>query len=150
MTEKIMDEIRIYEAGYLLPASLSEQEAHDEASSIKSLIGSKEGVFISEETPRIKSLAYSIKSPHGSREHLTQAYFGWVKFEFPQSSITGLEKELKANKNVVRLLLVETVRENTLISLRTPTAKRGEDGKQETANEEIEKSIEKLVADSAV
>ena len=148
MTEKIMDQIRIYEAGYLLPASLGEQGAGQEAQSIKSLIESDGGVFISEELPAIRPLAYSKTSPHGSREHLTQAYFGWVKFEFPQGSITALEGKLKINPQVARLLLVETVRENTLVSLKAPVVRKVDGSKAGISEEEIEKSIEKLVADT--
>ena len=149
MKEENKDQIRIYEAGYLFPTALGDGGASQEASEIKSLIESKGGVFISEELPHIRPLAYSITSPHGKREHLSQAYFGWVKFEFPQGVIVSLEAEIKNRANVVRLLLIETVRENTLIALKTPILKKAEDGKPILSEEEIEKSIEKLVADTA-
>ena len=76
-----------------------------------------------------------------------------MKFELSHDEVTSLKEKLQANHLIARLILIETVRENTLAILRTPLIKKTEEPKkdmpkQEVSQEELDKSIEKLVGET--
>lgn len=148
------ESIRVYEVGYHLIATLPEEKLSETVLGIKSAIEDKNGVLISEDFPKMKALAYTLsRSTAGKREHFSHAYFGWMKFEFSMQEIASLQEKLKNNPLIIRFLLIETVRENTLATLRTPLIKKTEEPKkdspkQEVSQEELDKSIEKLVGDT--
>jgi hypothetical protein len=52
-----------------------------------------------------------------------EGYFGWIKFEITPAKIKDLEKVLKFDEEVVRFLVVSTVRENTVYTKRAPVVK---------------------------
>jgi Ribosomal protein S6 len=52
-----------------------------------------------------------------------EGYFGWIKFELPADKVKELEKGLKLDDQLVRYLVVTTVRENTVYTKRAPVIK---------------------------
>ncbi|MDP2705253.1 MAG: 30S ribosomal protein S6 [Patescibacteria group bacterium] len=148
------ESMRIYEVGYSLIPTLPEEKLSETVLGIKSAIEEKRGVLISEDFPKMKALAYTLsKTSAGRREHFTHAYFGWMKFELSRDEVTSLKEKLQNDPLIVRLILIETVRENTLATLRTPLIRKTEEPKkdmpkQEVSQEELDKSIEKLVGDA--
>ena len=50
-------------------------------------------------------------------------YFGWIKFELDADKVKELEKGLKLDEEVIRYLVVKTVRENTVFTKRAPVIK---------------------------
>lgn len=148
------ESLRIYELGYHLIPTLPEEKLSEAVLGVKSAIEGKKGVFISEDFPKMKALSYTLdRTTAGKREHFTHAYFGWVKFELPYEGLSSLREELQNNPLIMRLILVQTVRENTLATLRTPLIKKTEEPKrdmpkQEVSQEELDKSIEKLVGET--
>ena len=89
----------------------------------------------------------------GLRRKFDKAYFGWVKFEMDNKDIAAVKKSLDANENVLRFLLIKTVRENTLygsklvaaeeVAKKKATVKKEE--KAPASQEEIDKSIDELI-----
>jgi ribosomal protein S6 len=155
-TEQVQEGIKVYEIGYHLIPSIPVEKVAGEVEEIKSVIAKHKGSLIAEENPKLRPLAYTIKKAvEGSRYKFNEGYFGWVKFEVDTAVIEEIKKALDANEHILRYLLINTVRENTMVSpkLMTPGAKE-EDGKvaapAETpkpaiSEEELEKTINDLV-----
>jgi ribosomal protein S6 len=161
--EKNLEEVelntKIYEVGYLLVPTLSEEEVPTIFGDLKELITSFKGEFISEEMPKMIPLAYTmLKVVQNVRSKFDNAYFGWVKFEMDSVSILELKKKLDLNPNIIRFLILKTVKENTLAQKRFPSKEGGikrktftakKEGEEEVApidEKEIDEEIEKMVA----
>lgn len=145
---------RIYELGYLLVGSMAEADVPAKVGAIKGMIEAKGAQFISEEFPRQMTLAYEMsRSINNKKNWFTEGYFGWVKFEIEPAMAEALLPELKLDNDILRFLLIKTVRENTIAAKRGFT--RGDfkrrDKKTETGEPtapvdeaEIEKKLEEL------
>jgi ribosomal protein S6 len=164
-------ETQVYEIGFHIVPTVEEVDLGKEVDSIKSLIESNGGVFISDEFPKNIDLAYTIvKNIEGNIKKFDNAYFGWVKFEMKTDSIINVKEELDLNKNVLRYLIIKTVKESTLTPksvispkgevarVTTPrTPLKTEAVKEESqpvkaektpvSEEELDKTIEELVAE---
>ncbi len=145
---------RVYEVGFNILPTIASDDVSREFGNIKALIEKRGGVFISEELPKLRPLAYSISKVIGiKKEKFNEAYFGWVKFEADAQAVIEIKKDLGAYENILRFLILKTVRESTLAQGRA-TNRRGDgenkaDGTEETvapaSAETIDASIEKLV-----
>jgi len=110
------EEARIYEVGYHLVPTISPDDLPKEAARVKDALALNGGAVISEEEPKLASLAYRIAKTVENRHVLfDSAYFGWVKFTAPQSAPAALKKALDANTAILRFIIIKTVRENTLV-----------------------------------
>ncbi|MFZ2072076.1 MAG: 30S ribosomal protein S6 [Minisyncoccia bacterium] len=148
---------RIYEIGYLLVPSLPEEEASVIYGNLKELILSLGGEVVSDEMPRMMNLAYPMsKVLQNIRNKFDTAYFGWVKFSMDSDKVLELKKKLDVDLNVIRFLIVKTVKENTIAakrfvhrdsSFRKPTVKKeGESEEVVPINkEEIDKEIDAMI-----
>ena len=99
------------------------------------------------------------KSVADVKKKFTSAYFGWIKFETKSELMPAIKKAVDGNPNVLRYLLIKTVRENTLftpkLNIRTTVEKEAPkvkkpiktEEKKATSMEDIDKSIEELVAE---
>ena len=149
---------RIYEVGYLLASTLSEEEVPVKYGNLKDLIVSLGGEIISDEMPKMISLAYLMsKVTQNVRTKFDSAYFGWVKFEINPEKVLELKKKLDVDSNFVRFLILKTVRENTIAAKRfvhkdfrrriSTIKKEGENEVVVPINkEEIDKEIDAMVA----
>ena len=149
--------MKIYEIGYHIVPAVAEEQLPAEVGNLKGLIESKGGLFISEEFPKLRPLAYAIpKVVDGRKQNFTEAYFGWVKFEATPEAIGGINSSFQSNPHILRHLLIETVRENTMSFVRPATFKKDEEGtvdapaapREEITKEDeerISKSIDELV-----
>jgi ribosomal protein S6 len=143
----------VYELGLLLVPTIAEENVASEVQSIKGLMEKYEGSFISEDFPKLQPLAYTMIKPIGSKRHRhDKGYFGWVKYEIPTEAITEIKRALDKNENILRYLLIETVRENTMVTQKMvfkPTdAQKGEgeeEVKEPVSEEELDKTIDNLV-----
>lgn len=149
-------ETRIYEVGYLMVPTVPEGELAREVTVIKDILEREKAVIISEEFPKLRPLAYTMQKRVEERyEKHTNGYFGWVKFEASPKGALGIEQAFKQNKPILRYLLVKTVREHTLTAgrLRVDRRERKKDIPQDApvktpvSEVELDKSIEKLIAD---
>lgn len=146
--------IKIYEVGYLLVPTISEEHLAAEVQNIKSLIEKYEGVFITEDFPKLRQLAYTMrKAVSGQTLKFDKAHFGWIKFELNPNAASALQHELEKNVNILRVMVIQTVRENTLYTQKTifrpqPVVQETPAGEApKMTEEEIDKTIEKLVVE---
>ncbi|MEK9184846.1 MAG: 30S ribosomal protein S6 [Patescibacteria group bacterium] len=112
---KLVDSNKIYEIGYFIVSSIPEEKVLGEMETINLVITKNNGEIIASDTPKIKPLAYTmIKTTAGRNVRYNEGYFGWMKFEIQSSSIDLVKKELDSQENILRYLLINTVRESTL------------------------------------
>ncbi len=151
-------ETTVYELGYHVVPTIAAGDLAGEVTTIKDVLTNHGAVQISEEFPRTIKLAYRIeKQISGKLEKFNSAYFGWIKFETTAAQAVALKAQLDTHKSILRSLLVKTVKENTYLGPKFTQRKGGksEDGEEPTEKtepakevnaEELDKSIEKLVA----
>jgi len=150
---------QVYELGYHIVSTVAEENLPKEVETLKAIVLKDGGSLVSEGEPKLINLAYSMtKSVADTKKKFNTAYFGWLKFETKSELMPMIKKAVDANPNVLRYLLIKTVRENTLftpkLNVRTvekeaPKAKKSikTDEVKATSIEDIDKSIEELVAE---
>lgn len=147
---------RVYEVGYLLVPTISEENLSVVYGNLKELVSSLGGMAISDEMPKIINLAYTMtKVVSNVRNKFNTAYFGWVKFTMDSDKVLELKKKLDLDPNYIRFLILKTVKENTLATKRfvrgemhkRPAVKKSENNETTTPinKEEIDKEIDALV-----
>ncbi|MEK7184631.1 MAG: 30S ribosomal protein S6 [Patescibacteria group bacterium] len=110
------DKLQVYEIGYLLVSSIPEDKVESEVSKLKEILSNKKADFIGEETAELRTLAYTMIKKIGQANHrFDKGYFGWFKFELASKEIESVKKLFEENQNVLRILLVNTIRENTYL-----------------------------------
>ena len=152
---------RVYEFAYLFSVSLDSEQLEKEFSKLKEEIEKISKEIVSESAPELIDLAYTIKiNDEGKNIKHDKAYFGWIKFVTDPSYLGEFEEELKFNKNLIRYLLVKTVREDTRAQLEEDAMRKLEEVKttatieqkpdqekqQQTEEEDIDKIVEDLLA----
>ena len=150
---------RVYELGYLLVPSLAEEKVDVVYGDLKELISSFGGEIISDERPKMLTLAYSMQKVLSNlRNKFSTAYFGWMKFEMDAQKVLELKKKLDLDPNFVRFLILKTVKENTIAAKRfihrdltrrrTPVLRKTSEKENVLPmnKDEIDKEIEALVA----
>ncbi len=159
MTQTEGSERNVYELGFLLVPSITEAGLAEAFGAVKELILAKGALAISEEFPKLITLAYTMdKTINNKIERFNEGYFGWIKFELDGSEISSLDAILRLRDDVIRHLLTSTVRENTIASKRVIGVRRrpsgkdavSKDGSPEMSKEEIDREIEALVDDKVV
>src|ERR1700733_11784001 len=107
----------IYEVSYLFLPSVSAEQVGSKVASLTEMLKKSGAEIISLEQPVLIDLAYPMTKVVGTTRHkCTTGYFGWIKFEIPHSEIATVKKALDANDEILRSLIVKTVRENTLVN----------------------------------
>jgi len=149
---KLVDGNEIYEVGYLIVSSIPEEKVPAETEALHALITKEGGEIISHENAVLRPLAYTmIKEATGRHHRYNEGYFGWVKFEIPRANIDAIKKALDTRENMLRYLLITTVRESTLAPQKVLAAKelKKEDGVSEEVKpvsvEELDKTIDDMV-----
>jgi ribosomal protein S6 len=121
--ETIVDS-RVYEISFIFDNKLDEETALAKSNAIKQSIATLGGSFISEEAPYLRELAYEMtRVVNNVNVRFNVGYFGWIKFELDADKVESLEKGIKLDEEVVRYLVVQTVRENTVYTKRAPVIK---------------------------
>ena len=115
---------RVYEISFIFDNKLDEETALEKSNALKQSIATLGGSFISEEAPYLRELAYEMtRVVNNVNVRFNVGYFGWIKFEMDGSKVKELEKGLKLDEQVVRYMVVKTVRENTVYTKRAPVIK---------------------------
>lgn len=156
-----VDTLTVYEVSYLLLPSLATEQVPGFATGLKETLTKLGGAVISDEDPVLIDLAYPMTKVVSTVRHKeTKGYFGWIKFEMTSLEVEGVKKAFDANNDILRYLIIKTVRENTLLNgkmrlQREERSKRDEDVSGEVVPaevdaevvvpEEIDKSIDDLV-----
>ena len=143
-------ETHIYEVGFLLMPALAEEKLLQTFAVIKKVLADQNATILGEGFPKSRPLAYPIKK-------FESAFFGWLKFESNSEALTTLREFLKNNSEVIRFLLVKTVRESTVatpVFFGKPRSRLEKNGKKEEipagskmTTAELDKTIEELVVE---
>lgn len=115
---------RVYEISFIFDNKLDEGTALEKANALKQSIATLGGSFISEEAPYMRELAYEMtRVVNNVNVRFNEGYFGWIKFELDAEKVKEFEKAIKLDEEVVRYLVVKTVRDNTVYTKRAPVIK---------------------------
>jgi len=151
----------IYEVSYILLPSLAMEQVPAKAAGLKDMLTSAGGAVISDENPVLIDLAYPMtKVVQTVRHKASTGYFGWIKFEMVAEGMEEVKKALDGADDVLRYLIIKTVRENTLLNgkmmLKKEDKKKDEMAdeavpeapatEEATSPEDLDKSIDQLVA----
>jgi ribosomal protein S6 len=137
------DNVTVYEVSYLLLPSLAQEQVPSRADAIKEQMTKLGGAIISFENPVLIDLAYPMtKVTHAGRTKVSSAYFGWIKFEITSEGIEKVKKALDADNEIVRHLIIKTVRENTLLNGKMKLQKE-ERKREEAEGEEVSAEMPK-------
>lgn len=124
IADKVGDkgEIRkVYEIGYVLVSSIPEEKVGTVIAGLKDLLKEKGAEMIAEGAPELRTLAYKMVKKIGPSNHkFTQGYFGWVKFELSGSEIEGIKKAFETREDMLRTLVITTVRTDTYLGKISP------------------------------
>ncbi len=162
--ENKMEEIftKIYEVGYHIIPAVSVENLAGEVDKIKNFLTENGVEIISEEFPRLIDLAYTMpRVVGGARRKFDTAYFGWIKFDAGEAPIAKIKKFFEEDGNILRFLLINTVKENTVFSAKVPDVQVREDIKDvkiksesekkeiksPISQDELDKTIDKLIAE---
>ncbi len=148
---------RVYELGYLLVPTVSEEDVPVSYGNLKDMVSSFGGAIISDEMPKMIPLAYQmVKVVSNIRNKFSTGYFGWIKFTMDSAKVLKLKKKLDLDPTIIRFLILKTVKENTIAAKRfvrgdmhrKPKKAAGEEGGIAVPinKEEIDKEIEAMVA----
>jgi len=145
----------LYEIGYILKPTLSDEEILGFSSKLRNLITNGNGLINSEGQPKKLPLAYEIKKE-------VSTIFNWIKFTLNSDLVNAIERELKKDPSVLRFLVMKTkkdepVRIPTLQPKREPTEDSFKteiiatpakiEAKEKIKEEEIDKKIEELLGE---
>lgn len=158
------DRMQVYEIGYLLVPSVPEEKVSAEVENLKAILSKKGAEFIGQEAPELITLAYTMVKKIGPSNHrFDKGYFGWFKFELSSKEIESIKKSFEENPNMLRMLLINTIKENTYLGKKSlvpnPTSsvevtadsavELGADAAVPTASmEEMDKSIDAMVKEA--
>jgi ribosomal protein S6 len=142
----------VYEVSYLLLPTLSQEQVPGKVAGIKEALTSFGANLISDEDPVLIDLAYQmVKVVQTTRHKADEGYFGWVKFELEKSAINGVKKFLDEHHDVLRHLIIKTVKENTLLNgkmkLKSEDKTKKFDDKDEAFDETVDVVKDEVVSD---
>lgn len=143
---------RVYELGYLLIGNMPEENVAAKVGAIKDVLEGRGAVSVSEEFPRLINLGYEMSRAIGNKKTwFSEGYFGWIKFEADPSMTEEMSVILKRDEDILRFLLIKTVRENTIAGKRSMgaamkrPARKVENAEETPIDEaEIAKKLEEL------
>jgi ribosomal protein S6 len=148
----------VFEVGFHVVPTVGDEGVAGVVDQVRSALSNAE--IINEQFPQKTRLAYIVeRADAGKRSKFDDAYFGFIKFAIDREEIPALETALRSNKNVLRFLLIETVREEVgavprraifssdrLEGQTIEKAPRVEEKAAEVSEEELDKSIDALTS----
>ena len=148
-----MDSKQVYEIGFHILPTVAEEKLGDEVSVLRNAIEPGGGAVILEDFPKMRDLAYKMQKYIDTKKvSFTKAYFGWIKFEGESELAQELKKVADEHANILRYLIIKTIRENTLLTKPKERVEREELSAEKSAEEkpkmsaeEIDESIDELV-----
>jgi ribosomal protein S6 len=153
---QVGNDARVYEAGFHVIPTVGDEHLGAEVTKVRDAIESAGGKVFADEYPKHRDLAYPVvKVASNKRSTYHTAYFGWMKFDADPKVVAVVDAALKSNDKILRYILVETVRENTMSPRKfvrerkgreeRPADAKSKEEKPQMTEEEIDKTIEDLV-----
>lgn len=156
LTQAKKDMVPVYELGYHIVPTVQEDGVSAVVEKVRKALGEAE--LISEQTPTHMTVAYPIiRSVQGKNEKYTETYFGYTKFALNKSELQAFQETLRAIPEILRFIVISTVREDAPAPRRTIFTSRQLEGEvikkpeaapekpAEVSEEELDKSIDALV-----
>ncbi len=162
-------EPRVYEVSYLIVPSVAQENLPEKISTLRGVVESAGGKLLDEGDPKYQDLAYDMDTIVANKKVVhKEGYFGWLKFEINPASIKKIDEKLETDTELIRFLIIRTVRWDTLAPVEavfasereekarkerekmkpTPPPKVKEEKIENPASkEEIDETIEKLIVD---
>ena len=107
-THEDEDRVQLYELGYHLVPSLSEDDLALRVADLQKKIAALGGNIHSEGAPQSFQLAYTMHKLRGGKwDRYDSSFFGWTRFEASPEGMDELKEELDHNEHLVRYLLVK-------------------------------------------
>lgn len=104
--------MQIYELGYLVLPSLSEEKVGEVSVAIKKIVADHGGTEVAGEAPQKIELAYTMtKTVGASRYVVNDAYIGWFKFEMEPEQVLKVKAAVESMDEILRHLLIKAPRE---------------------------------------
>jgi len=164
MKDKEEEKLQIYEVGYHIVPAVPLESLQSEVENIKNFLAKEGSKITSEEFPKLLDLAYSIsKAVGGAKRNFNTAYFGWIKFDAGEAPVAKIKKFFDENENILRFLLIKTVKESTLFApkifdigastkeeakiSKNDLSEKEREIKSPISQEELDKTIDKLIAE---
>lgn len=105
-------EPQVYEVGYHLLPSLSEQEVTATVKDLMNFLKKEGASLVGEQAPQMVDLAYSIeRRVNGKFVGVRTAYFGWVAFELSPAAIGTVNQFIDTNPAVLRHIVITTTKD---------------------------------------
>lgn len=144
---------KVYEVGYIIVPTVAPDHVAKEVDALKAILSKNKAEVISEEFPKMRTLAYQMLKVVGAqRSKFDTGYFGWVKFSATEEAVLEIKKAIDLSEKVLRHLLITTVAENTLYGAKHAPVEKAPalstdkvEEKAEVSQEDLDKSIDKLV-----
>jgi ribosomal protein S6 len=112
----------VYELGYHILPTLSEEAVQQEVNAITEVLKSLNVEFVAEKLPVRLDLAYTIeKKIDGANRRFESAYFGWVAFTLQANQIGAVKTAMDHDLNILRYLIVKTSRDAVAANMAEPT-----------------------------
>lgn len=150
---------RIYELGYHIVPTVSEEAVAAEVTILKDVLAGAQAQIISEGFPKFRPLSYPMRKASGGKQtDFLNVYFGWLKFETSSEAVKSIALAVRKNDKILRFIIFKTVRESTLSMPRAPRANifkpspraprvSVESAHAPVSETELEKSLEKIIAE---
>ena len=132
---------KIYEIGFHLIPSLDEDTVVKEFDQVHKFVQSL-GEVITMQEPQLIELAYTIRhkvrGEDGTYPRFVEAFFCSVKCAIQTDAVQSIKDLLQESENVLRFIIVETVREDTRVPENKIENETGDDteGKKNNNNKE--------------
>jgi ribosomal protein S6 len=151
--ESLIEGGRVYELAYIFVPTLSADGVNEKFQSLKDYLKSKNVEFVSEDIPRLIELQYEMSRTIANKKTwFDEGYFGWIKFEADPSVVKEIHDDLARDEEVIRYMIIKTVRESTIASkkpfafrARKDVLKDGEDSEVVVKDEVVEKASEEQI-----
>jgi len=152
---------QIYEIGFHFVPGVGDEGSGESFNKLRTLLEGNGAEIISYELPNRIGLAYALeKMIDHKKQTYTESYFGWVKFDVAREKIDVIKKTLDENQEILRYIIIKTIKENTLAPKKVYVAKQERDRKsspvsnleepQEIDEEEVDRQIDALVSEEEV
>jgi ribosomal protein S6 len=132
-------EAQVYEVGYLVLPSVSEDNLPKVVSNIVSIIEKAGAKPLDSEDPFLEELAYSMSKTIGARKYVVdEAYIGWMKFEAESNQVEEIKLSVDKLEEVLRTLLIKVPRETTFTFAK---AREAREAHEEALNTPVEAEV---------
>jgi ribosomal protein S6 len=102
----------VYEVGYHLLPSLSEQEVTAATKDLINFLKKEGATLVGQQDPQMVDLSYAIeRRVAGKFVGVNTAYFGWVAFEVEPRATATIKLFMDTNASVLRHILISTTKD---------------------------------------